>query len=68
MYQCAVIVSSHILFIILDQIIGIEKMESRRFVGNDSLESDTTATDVWFHVVDARTGRLLERQDPKVKK
>lgn len=51
-----------------NQIIGIEKIESRRFVGNKSLESDASATDVWFHLVDSKTGRLLDRQHPSVKK
>ncbi|XP_042232357.1 cadherin-99C-like [Homarus americanus] len=51
-----------------NQIIGIEKIESRRFVVNRSLESDASATDVWFHIVNASTGKLLERQHPAVKK
>ncbi|KAK8748529.1 hypothetical protein OTU49_015837 [Cherax quadricarinatus] len=51
-----------------NQIIGIEKIESRRFVGNTSLESDTSATDVWFHIVDAKSGKILERQHPTIKR
>ncbi|XP_069188061.1 cadherin-99C isoform X1 [Procambarus clarkii] len=50
------------------QIIGIEKIESRRFVGNTSVQTDTNATDVWFHIVDANSGKVLERQHPVVKK
>lgn len=43
------------------QVIGIEKMESRRRIVNGSLEIDDNSTDVWFHVVDSETGKLLDR-------
>lgn len=49
-----------------DKIVGIEKVESRRFIGNYSIRSDTNSTDVWFHIVDPLTGRLLERKHPAV--
>ncbi|XP_063882361.1 LOW QUALITY PROTEIN: cadherin-99C-like [Scylla paramamosain] len=50
-------------------IIGIEKIESRRFMGNSSIVlSDATGTDVWFHVVDEASGRLLPRQHPQLEK
>ncbi|ROT74065.1 protocadherin-15, partial [Penaeus vannamei] len=49
-----------------NKIVGIEKVESRRFIGNYSIRSDTNSTDVWFHIVDPLTGRLLERKHPAV--
>lgn len=65
------LLSAHFLppsFLPPEHIIGIERMESRRFMGNTSVESDANATDVWFHVVDKGTGRLLSRNSPELEK
>ncbi|KAK7080227.1 hypothetical protein SK128_015764 [Halocaridina rubra] len=51
-----------------NQLIGIEKIESRRYVGNGTIVTDARAADVWFHILDADTGRLLNHSHPILKK
>ena len=54
-------------YLFTDHIVGIEKMEPRKFVGNGSIERDIKATDVWFHAVDADSGKLLDRMHPDLR-
>ncbi|XP_076053074.1 cadherin 99C [Oratosquilla oratoria] len=47
------------------KIVGIERVESLQFVDmNGTTTRDGNRTDVWFHVVEPRTGRILERDHP----
>ena len=48
-------------------IIGIEKITPHRFLlPNGTMDTDYTATDVWFYAVDPITDHILERDSPKV--
>ncbi|CAG7834412.1 unnamed protein product [Allacma fusca] len=48
-------------------IIGIEKITAHRYLTeNGTLESDPSATDVWFYAVDPISDYILEREHPKV--
>ncbi|XP_072398558.1 cadherin-99C [Diabrotica undecimpunctata] len=50
-------------------IVGVEKMISREYVGgNNTLETDSTATDVWFYAVDPETDTILDRNSSIVKR
>lgn len=50
-------------------IVGIEKLTSREFVGgNNTLETDPAATDVWFYVIDPETDEILSRNSSLVKR
>lgn len=41
-------------------IVGVEKLSAREFIGaNGTLETDPSATDVWFYVVDPETDSIL---------
>ncbi|XP_047001442.1 cadherin-99C [Schistocerca americana] len=48
-------------------IIGIEKVDSRQFLGsNSTIEIDKDGTDVWFYAVDPETETILERNSSRV--
>jgi len=50
-----------------NMIIGIEKIAAHRFFNNNgSLDSDSSATDVWFYAVDPISDYILDREHPKV--
>lgn len=52
-----------------DMIVGIEKFTSRQFINeNDTLELDSTGTDVWFYVIDPSSGKILERNSSRVQR
>lgn len=41
-------------------IVGVDKLTKREYIGvNGTLEIDSTATDVWFYLVDPETDTIL---------
>lgn len=41
-------------------IVGVDKLTTREFIGaNGTLETDSTATDVWFYLVDPESDAIL---------
>lgn len=50
-------------------IVGIEKLTSREYIGgNNTLEIDGAATDVWFYVIDPETDSILPTNSSTVTK
>ena len=50
-------------------IIGIEKFTAKHFLNeNRTLESDPSATDIWFYAIDPETDAILDRNHTKVQK
>lgn len=48
-------------------VVGVERMAARQYVNvNGSLETDSSATDVWFYAVDPDTGVILQRNQSRV--
>ncbi|CAG0897314.1 unnamed protein product [Cyprideis torosa] len=43
----------------------VERIEHRKYLDSESnLKDDSGGSDVWFHVVDPRTGGIISRNDP----
>ncbi|CAG9858014.1 unnamed protein product [Phyllotreta striolata] len=50
-------------------IVGVEKLTSREYIGgNNTLEIDPAATDVWFYVIDPETDEILSRNSSLVQR
>ncbi|KAL0274963.1 UNVERIFIED_CONTAM: hypothetical protein PYX00_002973 [Menopon gallinae] len=50
-------------------IIGIEKFSPKQYLNeNRTLESDTSATDIWFYAIDPESDAILDRNHTKVQR
>ncbi|XP_053215002.1 cadherin-99C-like, partial [Panonychus citri] len=47
-------------------ITGWEKAESLKIQRNHTIESDVTGTDIWIHLIDPSTLKILPTDDPKI--
>lgn len=49
-------------------IVSVEKLAARQHIVDGLLETDPSATDVWFYVVDPHTDRILERNSSRIQR
>lgn len=50
-------------------LVGVERVAARQWTrDNTTLETDPSATDLWFYAVDPKTERILLRNSTKVKR
>ncbi|XP_071438739.1 cadherin-99C isoform X2 [Hetaerina americana] len=49
--------------------VGVEKVVARQYLAeNNTIESDSSGTDIWFYVIDPETERILERNSSRVQR